>query len=33
MFWSVLGIPKNVVGLGEEDKKEEAKEPAKPPVK
>jgi uncharacterized protein YhdP len=28
MFWSVLGIPKNVVGLGEEEKKEE---PAKRP--
>jgi uncharacterized protein involved in outer membrane biogenesis len=30
MFWSVLGIPKNVVGLGEGEKKEE---PAKAPAK
>jgi uncharacterized protein YhdP len=29
MFWSVLGIPKNIVGLGEGEKKEE---PAKAPA-
>jgi uncharacterized protein involved in outer membrane biogenesis len=33
MFWSVLGIPKNVLTLGEAEKKEEAKEPAKTPAK
>lgn len=32
MFWSVLGIPKNIIGLGEPEKKEEAKEPAKTPA-
>ena len=31
MFWSVLGIPKNIVGLGESERKEEAKEPEKTP--
>jgi hypothetical protein len=33
MFWSVLGIPKNVLTLGEAEKKDEAKEPAKAPAK
>jgi hypothetical protein len=33
MFWSVLGIPKNVLTLGDAEKKEEAKEPAKTPAK
>ena len=28
-FWGVLGIPKNVIGLGGNDKKDEAKEQAK----
>jgi uncharacterized protein YhdP len=32
IFWSVLGIPKNIIGLGEAEKKEEAKEPAKTPA-
>lgn len=32
MFWSVLGIPKNIIGLGEPENKEEAKEPAKTPA-
>jgi uncharacterized protein involved in outer membrane biogenesis len=32
MFWGVLGIPKNVLTLGEAEKKEEAKEPAKAPA-
>jgi len=32
MFWSVLGIPKNIIGLGEPEKKEEAQEPAKTPA-
>ncbi len=30
MFWSVLGIPKNIIGLGEDEKKAEPTEPAKP---
>ena len=29
MFWSVLGIPKNIIGLGEGEKKEEATEGVK----
>lgn len=33
MFWSVLGIPKNVLTLGEAEKKEESNEPAKAPAK
>ncbi|MGH7817650.1 MAG: AsmA-like C-terminal domain-containing protein, partial [Candidatus Binatia bacterium] len=33
MFWSVLGIPKNILTLGEAEKKEEPKEPAKTPTK
>jgi uncharacterized protein YhdP len=33
MFWSVLGIPKNIIGLGDGEKKEEPKEPAKAPTK
>ncbi|HWH80219.1 MAG TPA: hypothetical protein VNT76_22725, partial [Candidatus Binatus sp.] len=33
MFWSVLGIPKNIIGLGDGEKKEEPLEPAKPPAK
>jgi uncharacterized protein YhdP len=33
MFWSVLGIPKNIIGLGEGEKKDEPKEPVKPPAK
>ncbi len=33
MFWSVLGIPKNIIGLGEGEKKSETKEPVKPPAK
>ena len=32
MFWSVLGIPKNIIGLGEPEKTEEAQEPAKTPA-
>ena len=32
MFWSVLGIPKNIIGLGEPERREEAKEPAKAPA-
>jgi len=32
-FWGVLGIPKNIIGLGEGEKVEEAKEPAKPSPK
>ena len=30
MFWSVLGIPKNIIGSGEGEKKEQPAEPAKP---
>ncbi|MGE5217878.1 MAG: AsmA-like C-terminal domain-containing protein, partial [Chloroflexota bacterium] len=33
MFWSVLGIPKNIIGLGEGDKKDASKEAVKPPAK
>ena len=34
MFWSVLGIPKNILTMGEAEKKEEAKEPVnKAPAK
>jgi uncharacterized protein YhdP len=33
MFWSVLGIPKNIIGLGGGEKKEEPPEPAKAPTK
>ena len=33
MFWSVLGLPKSILGLGEGEKKEEPKEPAKAPTK
>jgi uncharacterized protein YhdP len=29
MFWSVLGIPKSIIGLGDGDKKEEPAEPVK----
>jgi uncharacterized protein YhdP len=32
-FWGVLGIPKNIIGLGETEKMEEPKEPAKPSPK
>jgi len=32
-FWGVLGIPKNIIGLGEGEKVEEPKEPAKPSPK
>ncbi len=32
MFWGVLGIPKNILTLGEAEKKEETKEPAKAPA-
>ena len=33
MFWSLLGLPKNIIGLGEREKKDPPKEPAKPPAK
>jgi uncharacterized protein involved in outer membrane biogenesis len=33
MFWSILGLPKSIIGLGEGEKKEEPKEPAKAPTK
>ncbi|HET9917720.1 MAG TPA: hypothetical protein VFQ89_11480, partial [Candidatus Binatia bacterium] len=33
MFWGVLGIPKNIIGLGEGEKKENPTEPAKAPPK
>jgi uncharacterized protein YhdP len=33
MFWSVLGIPKNIIGLGGGEKKEEPPEPPKAPTK
>jgi uncharacterized protein involved in outer membrane biogenesis len=33
MFWSVLGIPKNIIGLGGGEKKAEPPEPAKAPTK
>lgn len=33
MFWSVLGIPKSILTLGDAEKKEEPKEPAKTPAK
>jgi hypothetical protein len=29
MFWSVLGIPKSILTIGDAEKKEEAKEAAK----
>jgi uncharacterized protein YhdP len=32
MFWSVLGIPKNIIGLGEPERREEATEPVKTPA-
>ena len=32
-FWGVLGIPKNIIGLGDTEKPEEPKEPAKPSPK
>ena len=32
-FWGVLGIPKNIIGLGEGEKLDEPKEPAKPSPK
>jgi hypothetical protein len=32
-FWGVLGIPKNMVGFGEGEKKEEPAQPPKTPVK
>ena len=32
-FWGVLGIPKNIIGLGETEKTEEPKEPANPSAK
>ena len=33
MFWSVLGIPKNIVGMGEGEKKAAPQEPATPQAK
>ncbi len=33
MFWSVLGIPKSILTLGDTEKKQEPNEPAKSPVK
>ncbi len=33
MFWSVLGIPKSILTLGDAEKKEEPKEPAMTPIK
>ena len=33
MFWSVLGIPKSILTMGDAEKKEEPKEPAKTPNK
>ena len=33
MFWSVLGIPKSILTLGDTEKKQEPNEPAKTPVK
>lgn len=33
MFWSVLGIPKSILTMGDAEKKEEPKEPAKAPTK
>ena len=33
MFWSVLGIPKNIIDLGEGEKKDQPKEGVKPPAK
>jgi len=33
MFWSVLGIPKSILTMGDAEKKEEPKEPAKTPAK
>ncbi|HET7006937.1 MAG TPA: AsmA-like C-terminal domain-containing protein [Candidatus Binatia bacterium] len=33
MFWSVLGIPKNMIGLGEGERKDEPTEPVKPAPK
>ncbi len=33
MFWSVLGIPKSILTLGDTEKKQEPKEPAKTPAK
>lgn len=33
MFWSVLGIPKSILTMGDSEKKEEPKEPAKTPTK
>ncbi|HEY2918646.1 MAG TPA: AsmA-like C-terminal domain-containing protein, partial [Candidatus Binatia bacterium] len=32
-FWGVLGIPKNIIGLGEVEKIEEPKEATNPPAK
>ena len=32
-FWGVLGIPKNMIGVGEAEKKEEPPQPAKTPIK
>jgi uncharacterized protein involved in outer membrane biogenesis len=32
-FWGVLGIPKNMIGVGEGEKREEPPQPAKAPVK
>jgi hypothetical protein len=32
-FWGVLGIPKNIIGLGEGEKKEQPAELPKTPVK
>ena len=33
MFWGVLGIPKSILTLGDTEKKQEPKEPAKTPAK
>ncbi len=33
MFWSVLGIPKNILGIGEGEKKQAAKDPPGSPIK
>jgi hypothetical protein len=33
MFWSVLGIPKSILTLGDTEKKPEPKEPAEIPAK
>ncbi|HMA80050.1 MAG TPA: hypothetical protein VKR81_04135, partial [Candidatus Binatia bacterium] len=33
MFWSVLGIPKNILDLGDGERKDQPKEGVKPPAK